>query len=294
MRKGERDEEVNQCRGTMALHASPGHVPAKEATPRWFLGHVGANVTLPSWALVGWAGASSAPCPCTNPSPPLFFFPNSSHKFLFTSRPGEKLQLLEMLGRVCSWGTGRQDGQDGEIPSWQPPQEGTRDERLQVPLALGSIRGERGLLHVSPPEIGEEPTAGLGLDPELSVPASLHVADGVLQRAGRGQNFARVITPKAPPQTVMSLPCLPLAPPTPGHHLVLPCPVGWLSTPQPLRHRIPTLKQPPRVGSFPPPLCTLHPAFPFLVVSVMAGLRPGCSLLPALCPCFNFMSFFLL
>lgn len=263
MRKGERDEEVNQCRGTMALHASPGHVPAKEATPRWFLGHVGANVTLPSWALVGWAGASSAPCPCTNPSPPLFFFPNSSHKFLFTSRPGEKLQLLEMLGRVCSWGTGRQDGQDGEIPSWQPPQEGTRDERLQVPLALGSIRGERGLLHVSPPEIGEEPTAGLGLDPELSVPASLHVADGVLQRAGRGQNFARVITPKAPPQTVMSLPCLPLAPPPQD---IIWCSLApWAGSPprNPSGTESQPLNNPPGWAASHPPFALCILPFPF-------------------------------
>lgn len=233
-----------------------------------------------------WWGGQGLPlllAPAQAHLPPLFFFPLILLINIFP-RQGleENCSSWQCRAEFALGGQERWDGGAAFLAAAPRGEQGqTRDKRLQVPLAWGAIRGERRLPHASPPEIGQEPTAGLGLDPELSAPL------GACKGLG-GQKFAGVSTPD-PPSPPMhpphAHPC-----PQPGHHLVLPYPGGCISTPQPIQHRTPTPKHtPPQGGGLPTRLHTLYAAFPLPVVSVTAGLQPPS---PAL-PLFQFYELFL-
>lgn len=102
--------------------------------------------------------------PLHTPTCPSSFFPRF-FSFLFnawrkTAAPGNVRQGL-------LFGAGKQEGQAGIGWDRMGP-EGSRGERLQVSFCLGRDKGEQRLPQVCPPEIGQDPTAGFEVAPELS------------------------------------------------------------------------------------------------------------------------------
>lgn len=165
------------------------------------------------------------------------------------------------------------------LQSWQLPQERSRDEWLQVPLALKDNKGGKE----PSPCIAQEPTAELELDPEPSAPCSSHVLGCVwLMGACKGllgQRGLLGLAPKPPPSMAMS----PHAHPWPTLETSLGAPL-----PHGLGFYLEPLKSPSGWAAS-HPLHTLRPAFPFPMVSARAGLQlPPCAL-----PLFQFYELFL-